>query len=93
MRHGFRGAAEIANTVDNVFAYAALADVIDDHQFDLLYSATLGDETVSAFLTAANPAAANAITERFKEAIGRGLWRTRRNSAAEIMTDTRIDAA
>ena len=37
MRHGFRGAAEIAETIDNFCAYAALADVTDDHQFDLLF--------------------------------------------------------
>ena len=89
MRHGFRGAAEIANTVDNFFAYAALADVTEDRQFDLLFDATLGDETVRAFLTKANPAAANAMAQRFDEAIRRGLWTTRRNSAATIVTDMR----
>ena len=51
MRHGFRGAAEIAQTVDNVFAYAALAGVVDDHQFDLLFDATLGDDAVRGFLS------------------------------------------
>ncbi len=85
MRHGFRGAAEIAETVDNFFAFAALADVIDDRQFDLLFDATIGDETVSRFLAEANPAAANAIAERFDEAIRRGLWSTRRNSATHIV--------
>ncbi len=49
MRHGFRGAAEIAQTVDNFFAYAALTDVVDNHQFDLLFDATIGDETVRTF--------------------------------------------
>jgi len=90
MRHGFRGAAEIAQTVDNFCAYAALTDVVDDGQFDLLFDATIGDETVRAFLTSANPAAANAIAERFDEAIRRGLWTTRRNSAASIMSDLRM---
>jgi cobaltochelatase CobN len=84
MRHGFRGAAEIAETVDNFFAYAALTDVTNGHQFDLLFDATLGDETVRNFLTEANPAAAVAIAERFDEAIRRGLWTTRRNSAGSI---------
>ena len=44
MRHGFAGAAEIAQTVDNFFAYAAMADVADDRQFDMLFDATIGDE-------------------------------------------------
>jgi len=85
MRHGFRGAAEIAETVDNFFAFAALADVTDDRQFDLLFDATIGDEAVRTFLIGANPAAANAIAERFDQAIRRGLWSTRRNSATNIV--------
>jgi cobaltochelatase CobN len=89
MRHGYRGAAEIAQTVDNFFAYAAMADVTDNHQFDLLFDATIGNDTVRTFLTTANPAAAIAIGERFEEAIRRGLWTTRRNSAAAIMTSLR----
>jgi cobaltochelatase CobN len=91
MRHGFRGAAEIAQTVDNVCAYAALAGVVDDRQFDLLFDATIGDDTVRAFLTGANPAAANAIAERFDEAMRRGLWTTRRNSPADIVTSIRME--
>jgi len=89
MRHGFRGAAEIAETVDNFFAYAALTDVTSDGQFDLLFDATIGDETVRNFLTETNPAAAVAIAERFDEAIRRGLWTTRRNSARSIMARMR----
>ena len=91
MRHGFRGAAEIAQTVDNFFAYAALTDVVDSRQFDLLFDATIGDETVRIFLKGANPAAADAIAERFDEAIRRGFWTTRRNSAASILTNMRTD--
>jgi cobaltochelatase CobN len=82
MRHGFRGAAEIAETVDNFFAYAALTDATDDRQFDLLFDATIGDNAVRDFLAEANPAAANAIAARFDEAIARGLWTTRRNSVS-----------
>jgi cobaltochelatase CobN len=85
MRHGFRGAAEIAQTVDNVFAYAALAGVVDDHQFDLLFDATLGDDVVRTFLTGCNPQAAGAIAARFDEAARRGLWGSRRNSAAAVI--------
>jgi cobaltochelatase CobN len=92
MRHGFRGAAEIADTVDNFFAHAALTDVTDDRQFDLLFDATIGDETVRNFLTGANPAAARAIADRFDEAIQRGLWTTQRNSASSIIVNMRIAA-
>jgi cobaltochelatase CobN len=92
MRHGYRGAAEIAQTVDNVCAYAALAGVIDDRQFDLLFDATIGDETVRNFLTTANPAAAQAIAGQFAEAMRRGLWTTRRNAPAAVMAEMRINA-
>jgi cobaltochelatase CobN len=89
MRHGFRGAAEIAETVDNFFAYAALTDVVEDRQFDLLFDTTIGDETVRQFLRDANPAAGAGIAARFDEAIRRGLWTTRRNSAAALLTGMR----
>jgi cobaltochelatase CobN len=89
MRHGFRGAAEIAQTVDNVFAYAALAGVVESHQFDLLFDATLGDDGVRGFLTTTNQAAAGAIATRFDEAARRGLWISRRNSAAFVLTNLR----
>lgn len=92
MRHGFRGAAEIAETVDNFFAYAALTDATTDTQFDLLFDATIGDAAVRDFLTSANPAAATAIAERFDEAIRRGLWTTRRNSPGAITTTIRAGA-
>jgi cobaltochelatase CobN len=89
MRHGFRGAAEIAETVDNAFAYAAMTDVTDSRQFDLLFDATIGDEVVRNFLTEANHAAATSIAARFEEAIDRGFWTTRRNSAASVLAGMR----
>jgi cobaltochelatase CobN len=92
MRHGFAGAGEIAQTVDNFFAYAAMADVTDDRQFDTLFDATIGDEVVRNFLANVNPDAADAIARRFEEAIRRGLWTTRRNSASAIMTARRKPA-
>jgi cobaltochelatase CobN len=92
MRHGFRGAAEIAETIDNFFAFAALTDATSEHQFDLLFDATIGDDQVRDFLTQANPAAATAIAERFDEAIRRGLWTSRRNSAGSITAAMRAAA-
>jgi cobaltochelatase CobN len=92
MRHGFRGAAEIAEAVDNFFAYAALTDVTDSRQFDLLFDATLGDEQVRTFLVDANHAAARGMAEKFDEAIRRGLWTTRRNSASSVLAQMRVAA-
>ena len=57
MRHGYKGAAEIAATVDYLFAFAATARAVDDAHFDALYDAYLGDAAVRDFMAAHNPAA------------------------------------
>ncbi|HLY45775.1 MAG TPA: cobaltochelatase subunit CobN [Stellaceae bacterium] len=80
MRHGYKGAAEIAATVDYLFAFAATARAVEDAHFDLLYDAYLGDEAVRDFMAAHNPAALAETHARFREAIERGLWRPTRNS-------------
>jgi cobaltochelatase CobN len=82
MQHGYRGAAEIAETVDNLFAFAVMTDVVTRQHFDLLFDATLGNDAVYDFLNSANPEAARAIAERFNAALLRGLWSCRRNSVA-----------
>jgi cobaltochelatase CobN len=89
MRHGHRGAAEIAETVDNLFAYAALTDAAPSRHFDLLFDATCGDEAVRAFLRSANPQAADAIARKFEEAARRGFWTSRRNSSPAILAEMR----
>ena len=80
MRHGFRGAAEIAATLDHMAAFAHLAGVVEPHLFDLYHDATLGDPEVSAFLRDANPQAHAAMRDRFAALLEAGLWTTRRNS-------------
>jgi cobaltochelatase CobN len=93
MRHGHRGAAEIAETLDNLFAYAALTNAAPSRHFDLLFDATCGNERVRGFLIAANPQAARGMAERFEEAQRRGFWISRRNSSAEILAQMRKAAA
>ncbi len=93
MRHGFRGAAEIAESVDNLFAFAATTNAVADRHFDLLFDAVCGDATVRDFLVEANPQAAQAVAARFESALARGLWRTRRNSVAPWLSEMRELAA
>jgi len=86
MRHGYKGAAEIAATVDYLFAFAATARAVDDAHFDALYEAYIGDAAVRDFMEAHNPAALAETRARFREAVERGLWQPRRNSIrAELM--------
>jgi cobaltochelatase CobN len=80
MRHGHRGAAEIAEAIDNLYAFAALGRLVSDAQFDIAHRATLGDAEVLAFLERENPRALEAIGRVFNEALARGIWRSRRNS-------------
>ncbi len=84
MRHGFRGAAEIASTVDSAFAFAAAAGAINSEGLEHLYEAYLGDPTVANFLARENGAALEAIQSRFKEAIARSLWKPRRNDLSGL---------
>jgi len=85
MRHGYKGAAEIAATVDYLFAFAATSRAVDDTHFDALYEAYLGDDAVRSFMAEHNPGALAETRRRFAEAIDRGLWRPRSNSAGEAL--------
>ncbi|HTI85508.1 MAG TPA: cobaltochelatase subunit CobN, partial [Alphaproteobacteria bacterium] len=80
MKHGYKGAFEMAATVDYLFAFAATTGAVADHHFGLLYDAYLGDERVRDFIADANPAALTDMAARFNEAIDRGLWRPRANA-------------
>ena len=93
MRHGYRGATEIAETVRNLFSYAALTDVTESRDFDELYAATLGHDDVRLFLTSANPEAAASIARLFREAETRGYWTSRRNSSRALLDSLLAEAA
>ncbi|MBN6823373.1 cobaltochelatase subunit CobN, partial [Methylobacterium organophilum] len=80
LRHGYRGAQELAQGLDAVFVLAAASDAVTDAGFEALYAAWVADAEVFEHLRAANPAAARAILERFDEARDRGLWHSRRNA-------------
>lgn len=82
MRHGYKGAFEMAATVDYLFAFAATARCVADHHFDLVYDAYLGDTEVRDFIADHNPDALQDIKDRLREAIDRGLWQPRRNSVS-----------
>ena len=82
MRHGFRGAAELAATLDHLAAFAHLARAVPAHLFDLYHEATLGRDDLVAFMERENPAALQAMRDRFAALADAGLWVTRRNSIA-----------
>jgi cobaltochelatase CobN len=79
MRHGPRGAAELAETVDRLIGFAQTTDAVASELIDLLYEAYVADPDVRAFLLRENPAAARAVAERLDSARRRGWWHPRRN--------------
>jgi cobaltochelatase CobN len=74
MRHGYKGAFEMAATVDYLFGYEATAGVIDDWMFESVSQAYLLDPSVQQFLQEKNPWALRSMAERLIEAAQRGLW-------------------
>ncbi len=80
MAHGFRGAAEITATLENMAAFAHLAGVVPPHLFDAYHEATLGRADLVAFMARENPAALAALRDMFQRLRDAGLWVTRRNS-------------
>ncbi|WMY10121.1 cobaltochelatase subunit CobN [Paraburkholderia phenoliruptrix] len=75
-RHGYKGAAEIAATVDYLYGYDATARVVADHQYALVADAYLNDPHTREFLQQHNPHALHSICERLMEAMQRGLWQS-----------------
>ena len=80
MNHSYRGAAEIARSVDALFSFSATLSHCFDQQFELVFAATLGNDTVNRFLQNSNPAAKKSIQNRFNESLKRGLWHPKSNS-------------
>jgi cobaltochelatase CobN len=89
MRHGYKGAFEMAATVDYLFAFAATTSAVRDHHFDAVFDAYLHDESVRDFLAAANPAALREMSDRLIEAQVRGLWKPRTNSTRALLDSCR----
>ncbi|WP_176594524.1 cobaltochelatase subunit CobN [Sphingobium sp. EM0848] len=85
MRHGYKGAFEIAASVDYLFAFAATTHAVKDHHFNAVHAAFIEDETVRAFMAKANPAALRETATRLHEALDRALWKPKSNSAAMLL--------
>ncbi|WP_293128375.1 cobaltochelatase subunit CobN [Microcoleus sp. bin38.metabat.b11b12b14.051] len=76
MRHGYKGAFEIAATVDFLFAYDATANCVEDFMYQGIAEAYIFDEKVQGFIQDNNPWALRDMAERLLEARQRGLWQS-----------------
>jgi cobaltochelatase CobN len=73
-RHGYRGAFELAATVDYLFGFDATAGVVHDWMYEALAKEYVLDGTNQEFLRRSNPWALRGMVERLHEAASRGLW-------------------
>ncbi len=90
-RHGYKGAFELAATVDYLFGYDATAGVVDDWMYEQLVESYVADPQVRAFLDRANPWALRGIAERLLEAAERGLWAQPRPESLDTLRTAYLD--
>ncbi|MGL6341869.1 MAG: cobaltochelatase subunit CobN, partial [Waterburya sp.] len=89
MRHGYKGAFEMAATVDYLFAYDATANCVADYMYEGVAKAYIFDQQVQQFIQAKNPWALRDMSERLLEAHQRGLWQ---NVDREMIEDLKAIA-
>ncbi|MGB3171634.1 MAG: cobaltochelatase subunit CobN [Rhodococcus sp. (in: high G+C Gram-positive bacteria)] len=73
-RHGYKGAFEMAATVDYLFGYDATTDVVADWMYEKLAETYVLDEQNQKFMQQSNPWALHGIAERLLEAAERKMW-------------------
>jgi cobaltochelatase CobN len=92
IRHGPRGAAELAETVDRLVAFAETTDAVSSALLDLVHDAYVADPRVRDFLIRESPGSARAIADRLDMARRRGLWHPRRNDVDADLAALRAEA-
>ena len=90
-RHGYKGAFEMAATVDYLFGYDATAGVVADWMYESLAQSYVLDSDNQAFLREANPWALHSMVERLSEAAERGLWAAPDDGTLEALQQAYLD--
>ncbi len=90
-RHGYKGAFEMAATVDYLFGYDATAGVVDDWMYEQLAASYVFDPEVRAFMQRSNPWALRGIAERLLEAADRELWEHPEQATLDGLRDTYLE--
>jgi cobaltochelatase CobN len=92
MRHGYKGAFEMAATVDYLFAYDATANCVADYMYQGVTEAYLLDDKVQEFIQQKNPWAMRDIAERLLEAHQRSLWQSAKPEILEKLRAIALQA-
>lgn len=91
-RHGYKGAFELAATVDYLFGYDATTGVVGDWMYEKLAETYVFDEQNQKFLTESNPWALHGITERLLEAADRKMWAEPDPETLQALRDVYLQA-
>ncbi|MGQ4271802.1 cobaltochelatase subunit CobN [Nocardiopsis changdeensis] len=89
--HGYKGAFELAATVDYLFGFDATAGVVHDWMYERLAAEYVLDGTTQEFLRASNPWALHGIVERLHEAARRGLWAEPDPATLQALTEVYLE--
>jgi cobaltochelatase CobN len=87
-RHGYKGAFELAATVDYLFGFDATAGVVTDWMYEQLAASYVFDPENRKFMTESNPWALHSITERLLEAADRKLWQAPEPATLSALQET-----
>ncbi len=92
MRHGYKGAFEMAATIDYLFAYDATTECVADYMYEGVAAAYLLAPSVQAFIRQKNPWALRDMAERLLEAHQRGLWQSANPTLLEQLRSLSLEA-
>jgi cobaltochelatase CobN len=84
-KHGYKGAFELAATVDYLFGYDATTGVVADWMYEQLAASYVLDPENQKFLAESNPWALHGISERLLEAADRGMWQHPEQSTLDAL--------
>ncbi|WP_129628825.1 cobaltochelatase subunit CobN [Candidatus Oscillochloris fontis] len=73
-RHGFKGAGDMAHTIDNAFIWSAVGAVVEDWMYEGMAERYTLDPAMQQWMREVNPHALQSILARLLEAIKRGMW-------------------
>ncbi|MCV7215157.1 cobaltochelatase subunit CobN [Mycobacterium crocinum] len=94
-KHGYKGAFEMAATVDYLFGYDATAGVMADWMYEQLTESYVLDPENRKFMNESNPWALHGMSERLLEAVGRGMWENpdpeTLNNVRQVLLETEGD--
>jgi cobaltochelatase CobN len=91
-RHGYKGAFEMAATVDYLFGWDATTGVVADWQYEKLTETYVLDPDNRKFLSESNPWALHGMAERLLEAVERGLWEAPEHATLDALRQAYLEA-